>query len=106
VRRTVTAGEEVTTMKYVSLFKLSAEGRKQYPQAGPLFTKCLEITDKLGGKVLETYAITGSYDFISITEYPTPEIAFENRLKLYELGIFDVIDSHEAFDMDLYLAKV
>lgn len=93
-------------MKYVTLIKLSEGGRTHYPEAGPLFTKCLEITDKLGGKVLETYAIAGPFDFLTITEYPTPEIAFEARLKLFEMGIFDTIDSHEAFDMDLYLAKV
>lgn len=93
-------------MKYVSMLKLSEEGRKHYPEAGSLFTKCLEITDKLGGKVLETYATAGTFDFVTIAEYPTPEIAFEARLKLYELGIFDMIDGHEIFDMDLFLSKV
>jgi len=51
----------------------SREGRKHYPEAEKLFTTSLEITDKLGGKVLETYALSGRYDFVSIAEYPTPE---------------------------------
>jgi len=93
-------------MKYVTLIRLSEEGRKHYPEADALFTKSLEITDKVGGKVLETYALAGRYDFLSIAEYPTPEVAFEARLKLYELGIFDLLDGSEAFDMDLFLAKV
>jgi uncharacterized protein with GYD domain len=93
-------------MKYVTLIKLSEEGRKHYPEAATLFTKCLEITDNVGGKVLETYALGGRYDFLTVSEYPTPEIAFEARLKLYELGIFDMIDGHEAFEMELFLSKV
>lgn len=93
-------------MKYVTLIKLSEEGRKHYGESTDLFARCLEITDSLGGKVLETFALGGSYDFISIAEYPTPEIAFEARLKLYELGIFDLLDGHEAFEMELFLAKV
>ena len=93
-------------MRYITMFKLSADGRKRYPEAAQLFTTCLEIAEKAGGKVLETYAVTATYDFVSITDYPTPEAAFAARLKLLELGIWEIIEAHEAFDMDLFLSKV
>jgi len=92
-------------MKYVTLIRLSEEGRKHYGESKELFGKCLEITDSLGGKVLDTFAVGGTFDFVTIAEYPSPEVAFEARIKLYKLGIFELIDGHEAFDMDLFLAK-
>jgi uncharacterized protein with GYD domain len=46
------------------------------------------------------------YDFVSISEYPTAEAAFESRIKHIELGILDRFEYYEAFDMDLFLAKV
>jgi uncharacterized protein with GYD domain len=93
-------------MKYVTFIKLSAEGRKRFPEASALFTTTLDIVDKFGGKVLDTWAIAGVYDFVSIVEYPTNEVVFEARLKMYELGIFEMLESYEAFDMDFFLAKV
>ena len=93
-------------MKYVSLIKLSDEGRKSFPHADKLFLKTVEITEKLGGKVLETYALASRYDFVAIAEYPTPELGFEAHLKMTELGIFETIESFEAYDMEFFLAKV
>lgn len=93
-------------MRYVTLIKLSDEGVKKFSEADKLFAKSLEISEKIGGKVLETYALGGRYDFVSIAEYPTPELAFEARIKLLELGIFERLEGYEAFDMDLFLAKV
>ena len=93
-------------MRYITMLKLSAQGRTRYPDAATLFTTCLDITAKVGGKVLETYAVSAVYDFVSISEYPTPEAAFEARLKLYELGIWETIEAFEAFEMDLFLSKV
>jgi uncharacterized protein with GYD domain len=93
-------------MKYVTLIKLSDEGRKRFPEADKLFVAAVEVTEKLGGKVLETYALAGKYDFLSISDYPTPEIAFEARIKLTEMGIFDTLEGFEAFDMGLFLSKV
>jgi uncharacterized protein with GYD domain len=93
-------------MKYVTLVKLSDDGRKRFPEASKLFAEVLGITDKLGGKIFETYALAGRYDFVSIAEYPTPEIAFEARIKMIEMGIFEYIEGFEAFEMDLFLSKV
>ena len=93
-------------MRYVTLIKLSDEGRKRYGEAPKLFTDAVKITESLGGKLFDTYAISGKYDFCTIVEYPSPEIAFEARLKLLKMGIFQVLESYEAFDMDLFLKKV
>lgn len=93
-------------MRYVTLIKLSDEGKKRFPESDKLFAKVLETVEFYGGKNLETYALGGRYDFFAVTDYPTPEIAFEARIKLLELGIFDTLDAYEAFDMELFLAKV
>jgi uncharacterized protein with GYD domain len=93
-------------MKYVTLIKLSDEGRKRFPEAAKLFTDVLGVVDSFGGKALDTFAIAGRWDFVSIAEYPDPETAFAARIKLIELGIFETLEGYEAFDMDLYLSKV
>ena len=93
-------------MKYVTLIKLSDEGRRRFPEADKLFIKAVEVTEKFGGKLLSTYAIVGKYDFLSIAEYPTPEAAFESRIKLIELGIFETLETYDAFEMDFFLSKV
>jgi uncharacterized protein with GYD domain len=93
-------------VKYLVLIKLSDDGRKRFAEADKLFVASTEIVEKLGGKLLQIYALSSRYDFVAISEYPTPEAAFESRLKHIELGIFDRFEYHEAFDMDLFLAKV
>lgn len=93
-------------MKYLVLIKLSDEGRKRFTEADKLFLASTEIVEKLGGKLLQIFALGNRYDFVAISEYPTPEAAFESRLKHIEMGIFELFEYHEAFDMELFLAKV
>ena len=93
-------------MRYVTFVKLSDEGRKRFPEAAALFGKTIEISEHVGGKLVDAYSIAGHYDFVSVWDYPTPEAAFEARIKSIELGIFDTLEAYEAFDMDLFLSKV
>lgn len=93
-------------LKHVSLITLTDEGRKrQAREAGEVFEQMVGITEAVGGKLLTAYALDGRYDFVSVEEYPSPEAAFEARIKTLELGVCTV-ESFEAFDMDFYLAKV
>jgi uncharacterized protein with GYD domain len=93
-------------MKHVSLLALSEEGRKRHAEAAQLFAETVAITEGLGGKIVDVYALNSQWDFVAIIEYPNTEAAFEARLKALELGIFSTIDTYEAFNMDLYLSKV
>lgn len=93
-------------VKHVSLFRLTDEGRQRQAHEAPqLFEQMVAISEGVGGKLLSTFALDGRYDFVAIEEYPSPEAAFEARIKVLELGICTV-ESFEAFDIDFYLAKV
>lgn len=93
-------------MRYIAFVKLSAEGRQRFTEADKIFAETIGISEKAGGKVLESFALGGKYDFVSISEYPTPEAAFEAHVKHIEQGVFESFDYYEAFDMDLFLSKV
>jgi uncharacterized protein with GYD domain len=92
-------------VKHVSLMTLTDEGRRRHADAAGLFAEAVAVTEATGGKLLGVYALDGRFDFLSIGEWPTPEAAFESRVKLLELNIVTV-ESFEAFDMDFYLSKV
>jgi uncharacterized protein with GYD domain len=92
-------------MKFITFVKLTDEGRKHLPDAKEVLRRVYELTESFDGKIVSMWATTGRYDFISVAEYPTAEMALKAHTKLLEFGYF-LVESSDAFDMETFLAAV
>lgn len=92
-------------MKYITLIKLTDEGRKHLPDAKEGLTKVYDLVASFDGKVEAIWATAGRYDFISVAEFPTADAALKAHTKFLEIGWF-LADSCQAFDMETFLTTV
>jgi uncharacterized protein with GYD domain len=95
----------MSPMKHITFVRLTDEGRKHLPDAKEVLRKVYDLADSFGGKIEGIWATTGRYDFVTVTDYPTPEAGLKAHTKFLEMGFF-VVESAEAFDIDAFLATI
>jgi uncharacterized protein with GYD domain len=71
---------------FVSLMKFSDQGIKNIKEAPDRIQDAFDKVEKMGGKIINFYAVWGEYDYVAISEFPSEEIATAFILKLGSLG--------------------
>jgi uncharacterized protein with GYD domain len=71
---------------YIILMKLTAQGAKDLKDAPKRIESGIKGFEKMGGKVTGFYSTLGEYDYISIGEAPSDEVAATFSLALSSLG--------------------
>src|SRR4030042_1141805 len=61
-------------VRMVLLLKLTEQGAKDIKAAPQRIEQAIKTFEKMGGKVLGFYIITGEYDYIAIGEMPSDEV--------------------------------
>jgi len=61
-------------VRNVLLLKLTDQGAKDIKAAPQRIEQAIKGFEKMGGKVLGFYVITGEYDYIAIGEMPSDEV--------------------------------
>ncbi len=71
---------------YVILMKLTDQGAKAIKDAPGRVEAGIKAFEKMGGKVIGFYVVMGDYDYISVGEAPSDEVATTFALALSSLG--------------------
>lgn len=71
---------------YVCLFKLTDQGSKDIMNAPARIDEAIQLFEKMGGKVIGLYMVMGEYDYVSIGECPSDEVATAFSLALGSQG--------------------
>jgi uncharacterized protein with GYD domain len=71
---------------YVVLYKLTEQGVKNIKSAPERIEAGIKAAEAMGGKVLGFYATLGEYDYVSISEAPSDEVAMTFMLGLGAQG--------------------
>lgn len=80
-------GKEVIGVQtYIILFNLTEQGIKDIKQAPNRVEAAEKLTEAMGGKLLDFYAVMGEYDYVAIGEMPDEETAMSFLLTLGSLG--------------------
>jgi len=66
--------------------KLTDQGVKDIKNAPQRIEQSIKTFEKMGGKMLGFYAVTGEYDYISIGESPNDEVGMAFVLGLSAIG--------------------
>jgi uncharacterized protein with GYD domain len=72
---------------YVGLIQLTPEGREALEQAPEFLEKFRHIIEEEKGLLLDTYAMMGPWDFISLVQYPDNAAAFRALAKIGKLEV-------------------
>jgi len=72
--------------KYVLLMNLTEQGVKNIKEAPERIESSIKGLEEAGGKLIDFYAVMGQYDYVSIVEYPSDEVASAQVLGLIEAG--------------------
>jgi len=73
-------------VRMVLLMKLTEQGAKDIKGAPQRIEQALQTVEKIGGKMLGFYAVTGEYDYIAIGEMPSDEVGMTFVVGLSALG--------------------
>jgi uncharacterized protein with GYD domain len=71
---------------YILLMKLTDQGIKTIKDAPKRVEEGIKGFEKMGGKMLGFYLTTGEYDYVSIGEAPSDEVAVTFALALGSKG--------------------
>lgn len=71
---------------YITLFKLTDQGIKDVKNAPERITEGLKAFEAMGGKLTGFYAVMGEYDYVSVGEAPSDEVAMTFMLGLGAQG--------------------
>ncbi len=71
---------------YIGLYRLTDQGIKAIKEAPGRVEAAIKGAEKVGGKVIGVYAVTGEYDYVTIGEFPSDEVAMTYALTLGSLG--------------------
>ena len=67
---------------YIGLYKLTDQGIKDIKNAPGRVEEAIKVAQAMGGKVLGVYIVTGEYDYVTIGEFPSDEVAMTFALGL------------------------
>jgi len=73
-------------VRRILLMKLTDQGIKDIKNAPQRLEQAIKTFEKMGGKVLGFYAVTGEYDYIAIGEAPTEEVSITFAMGLSAMG--------------------
>jgi uncharacterized protein with GYD domain len=73
-------------VRRILLMKLTDQGAKDIKTAPHRIEQAISTFEKMGGKILAFYLVTGEYDYISIGEAPNDEVAMLFTMGLSALG--------------------
>jgi uncharacterized protein with GYD domain len=82
--KSITRG--VVMIRRILLMKLTDQGAKDIKSAPQRIEQAFATFEKMGGKLLGFYLVTGEYDYISIGEAPNDEVAMLFTMGLSALG--------------------
>ena len=71
---------------YIGLYKLTDQGIKAIKEAPGRVEAAIKGAEKMGGKVIGFYVVTGEYDYIAIGEFPSDEVAAAFSMAIGSLG--------------------
>jgi len=71
---------------YICLFKLTDQGSKDIMNAPARIEEAINLYQKMGGKVIGVYLVMGEYDYVTIGECPSDEVATAFSLALGSQG--------------------
>ena len=71
---------------YIGLLKLTDQGSKDIMNATARIEEGIKLYQKMGGKVIGVYLVMGEYDYITIGECPSDEVATAFSLALGSQG--------------------
>jgi len=71
---------------YIGLYKLTDQGIKTIKEAPGRVEAAIKAAEKMGGKVIGVYGVTGEYDYVAIAEFPSDEVATIFALAIGSLG--------------------
>jgi len=73
-------------LRRILLMKLTDQGVKDIKNAPQRIEQAIKTYEKMGGKMVGFYAVTGEYDYISIGESPSDEVGMTFVMGLSVLG--------------------
>ena len=73
---------------YLQLVVLTDKGQQNLQENPDWIQEIRKIIELMGVKVITQYALLGQYDFVSIIEAPSDEVAAKLSLKLSAMGAF------------------
>ena len=71
---------------YVMLTTLTSEGRKTLKEKPERIKEVNQEVEKMGAKILQQYAVLGSYDFVNILDAPSNEVISKVAVELGSRG--------------------
>ena len=71
---------------YIGLYKLTDQGIKDIKKAPGRVEEAIEGVQAMGGKVLGVYTVMGEYDYVTIGEFPSDQVAMTFSLALGSRG--------------------
>ncbi len=71
---------------YVMLTALTSEGRKTLKERPERIKEVNQEVEKMGVKILQQYAVLGSYDFVNILDAPNNEVISKVAVELGSRG--------------------
>jgi uncharacterized protein with GYD domain len=81
---------------YAGLITLTPEGRESLDKSPEYLDKFKKIIEEEGGKLEETFALMGPWDFLALVHYPDNAAAFR---ALAKIGTLEVIKT-ETFPLE------
>ncbi len=85
--------------KYVNLYQFTDQGIKNYQGTVERTSNAEAAIEKMGGKLVSVFWTLGTYDLVSVADFPDDETATAFSLKLSALGNARVT-TLRAFDRD------
>jgi uncharacterized protein with GYD domain len=73
-------------VRRILLMKITDQGAKDIKAAPQRIEQAIATFEKMGGKILGFYLVTGEYDYMSIGEAPNDEVAMAFTMGLSALG--------------------
>ena len=73
-------------VRRIMLMKLTDQGAKDIKNAPQRIEQAIKTYEKMGGKMVGFYAVTGEYDYIAIGESPNDEVGMAFAIGLSALG--------------------
>jgi len=73
-------------VRRIMLMKLTDQGAKDIKGAPQRIEQAIKTYEKMGGKMLGFYVVTGDYDYIAIGESPSDEVGLTFALGLAAQG--------------------
>ena len=73
-------------VRRIMLMKLTDQGARDIKNAPQRIEQAIKTYEKMGGKMLGFYTVTGEYDYVAIGESPSEEVGMAFILGLGSLG--------------------